>query len=458
VLGRLAAEQNDEANAVGQVGHPWQRTRVRFSTSALAAATGGRLEGPDVTVDGVSIDSRGDVAGRLFVPIVAERDGHDFLADAIAAGAGAYLTTGAPSGGSAVVVEDTLLALGAIGAVARDRLPDRVVGITGSVGKTSVKDLLAAALATTFSTVASERSFNNELGVPLTLANAPGGTDAAVVEMGARGVGHIRLLCDIARPTIGVVTAIGHVHTELFGTIEEVARGKGELVEAVTGTAVLNADDERVAAMSGRTSAAVLTYGLNLAEVTATAVVLDADLCPSFHLRTPWGEGHVRLAVRGHHQVGNALAAAAAALAAGAPLDAVIGGLGQATLSPWRMDLQRTAAGALVLNDAYNANPISMAAALRSLAAIDARRRIAVLGTMAELGDVAEAEHRAVADLAASLGIEIVAVGEPRYGGELVADVDAAAEALGTLGAGDAVLVKGSRVTGLERLADLLLS
>jgi UDP-N-acetylmuramoyl-tripeptide--D-alanyl-D-alanine ligase len=431
---------------------------VRFRTGEVAAATGGRLEGPDVTVDGVSIDSRGDVAGRLFVPVVAERDGHDYVAAALAAGAAAYVTSRPPDGGSAIVVDDTLVALGAVGGLARDRLPDRVIGVTGSVGKTSVKDLLAAALAGTYATVASERSFNNELGVPLTLANAPDGTEAAVVEMGARGIGHIRLLCELARPTIGIVTAVGHVHTELFGTIDDVALGKGELVESLppSGTAVLNADDERVAAMAARTSATVITYGL-AGEVTATDVTLD-DLRPAFRLRTPWGDADVRLAVRGHHQVGNALAAAAAALAAGAPLDAVADGLGRAALSPWRMDLRRTAAGALVLNDAYNANPISMAAALRSLAALDATRRVAVLGTMAELGDVAEAEHAAIAALAAELGIRVVALAEPRYGGEQVADVDAAAATLGSLAEGDAVLVKGSRVAGLERLADVLLS
>jgi UDP-N-acetylmuramoyl-tripeptide--D-alanyl-D-alanine ligase len=431
---------------------------VRFSAGEVAAATGGRLEGPEVDVEGVAIDSRGDVAGRLFVPIVAERDGHDFVSGALERGAAAYLTSRPAQGGSAVVVADTLVALGAVGGLARDRLPDRVVGVTGSVGKTSVKDLLAAALATTYETVASEKSFNNEMGVPLTLANAPDGVEAAVVEMGARGIGHIRLLCELARPTIGIVTAVGHVHTELFGTIDDVAVGKGELVEALppSGTAVLNADDHRVAAMASRTSARVLTYG-TAGEVTAADVALD-DLRPSFRLRSPWGEADVRLAVRGHHQVGNALAAAAAALAAGAPLEAVADGLGRAALSPWRMDLRRTPSGVLVLNDAYNANPISMAAALRSLAALDARRRVAVLGTMAELGDVAEAEHAAVAALAAELGVRVVALAEPRYGGEQVPDVEAAVAALGELGDGDAVLVKGSRVAGLERLAEVLLS
>jgi UDP-N-acetylmuramoyl-tripeptide--D-alanyl-D-alanine ligase len=434
---------------------------VKFAAREVATATGGRLVGPEVTVDGGAIDSRGDVAGRLFIPIVAERDGHEFIADALERGATAYMTSREPSGATAIVVDNTGSALSALGAHARDRLPDRVIGITGSVGKTSVKDLAAAALATTFATAASERSFNNELGVPLTLMNAPDGTEAVVVELGARGVGHIRMLCEIARPTIGVVTAVGHVHTELFGTIDDVALGKGELIEALppTGTAVLNADDERVAGMAKRSSAPVITYGLGAADVTAESIVLDAELRPSFRVVSPWGSAQVALSVRGHHQVANTLAALAAAGAAGVRLDDAVTGVADATLSPWRMELHHTASGAVVLNDAYNANPISMAAALRALAAVQARRRVAVVGTMAELGAVADEEHRAIADLAASLGVRMIAVDERRYtGAEQVSDMDAALAALGELGVGDAVLVKGSRVAGLERLAGRLVS
>ena len=433
---------------------------MKFTAGAVATAIGGRLVGPDVEVEGVAIDSRGDLVRRLFVPIVAERDGHDFIADALDGGAAAYLTAREPLGrGTAIAVGDTAEALRALGAHARSCLPDRVIGITGSVGKTTVKDLTAAALSTSFSVAASERSFNNELGVPLTLTNAADGTDAAVVEMGARGIGHIRLLCQIARPTIGVVTAVGHVHTELFGTIDDVATGKGELVEALppSGVAVLNADDARVAAMATRSSASVMTYGVERsADVIADDVRLADDLRPTFVVRSPWGSATVSLDVRGVHQVSNALAAVSAAAAAGAELDAVVEGIRAAQLSPWRMELHRTPRGALVINDAYNANPISMAAALRSLAALDASRRIAVVGTMAELGAVAAEEHRAVTELAASLGIRIVAVAEPLYGGEQVRDIDGALEVIGDLGDGDAVLVKGSRVAGLERLADSL--
>ncbi|MBW8825251.1 MAG: UDP-N-acetylmuramoyl-tripeptide--D-alanyl-D-alanine ligase [Acidobacteria bacterium] len=432
---------------------------MRFTASDVAAATGGELVGPDVEIDGVSVDTRAEVAGRLFVPIVAARDGHDFIPAALAGGAAAYLTVGPAEGGTAIRVDDTLVALGAVGRAARDRLPDVVVGITGSVGKTSVKDLLAAVLAQRFRTVSSERSFNNEIGVPITLANAPGDTEAAVVEMGARGIGHIRLLCGIARPVVGVVTAVGHVHTELFGTIDDVAIGKGELVEALPadGTAILNADDDRVAAMAVRSSAPVVSYGLAGADVTAEHVALDDDLRASFRLCSPAGTVEVSLSARGAHQVSNALAAAAAGLACGVELDAIAAGLHDAALSPWRMELARTRTGALVLNDSYNANPISVAAALQALAHLPARRRVAVLGTMAELGDVADREHAQVGALADRLGLRLVAVGESRYGGELVSTLDDAATLLGDLGEGDAVLLKGSRVAGLERLAERLL-
>jgi UDP-N-acetylmuramoyl-tripeptide--D-alanyl-D-alanine ligase len=433
---------------------------VRFGTAELAAAVGGRLVGDDLVVEGVTTDSRTAGAGRLFVPLAAARDGHDFIDAALAGGAVAYLTSREPRPGTtAIVVPDTLQALGAIGRLARSRFPEpkRVIAVTGSVGKTTVKDLLAATLSTTFRTVASERSFNNEIGVPVTLANAPDDVEAAAIEMGARGSGHIADLCAVALPTIGVVTTVGHVHTEAFGTIDDVARGKGELVESLpsTGVAVLNADDDLVAAMAGRTSARVVAYGTH-ADVSARKVRLDDDLRPTFVLASPWGEIEVRLAVRGHHQVGNALAAAAGALAGDVPLPAVAEGLAAAVPSPWRMELHRTSAGALVLNDAYNANPISVAAALRSLAAIDARRRVAVLGTMAELGDFADNEHRAIGALARELGIDVIAVGESRYGAPTVAGIDDAVDRLGRLGAGDAVLVKGSRVAGLERLAERL--
>lgn len=439
-------------------------------TSDVAAVTGGRHIGPDVVVSGAAIDSRRILGGELFVPVVAGRDGHDYVGAALAAGAAAALSdrsattlVGLPRGATVVEVADTVAALGALGRAARGRLAaataTRVVGVTGSVGKTSVKDLLAGALRSRWRTQASTGSFNNELGVPLTLLAAPADVEAVVVEMGARGPGHVAALCRVARPAVGVVTRVAAAHTATFGSLEGVARAKGELPAALppTGTAVLNAADPRVAAMARRTPAAVLTYGEG-GEVRAEGVRLDDELRPLFRLATPWGGTDVRLGVRGGHMVDNALAAAAAALACDVPLEGLVAGLAATVLSPWRMELGTTAGGARLLNDAYNANPASMAAALRSLAGLDARRRVAVLGAMAELGPSAEDEHAAVGALARSLGIEVVAVGVVAYGGTVVEDIDQARAALDGLGRGDAVLVKGSRVAGLERLAEHLAS
>lgn len=433
--------------------------------SEIAEVVGGQLVGDDVAVNGATIDSRSVSTGQLFVPIVAARDGHDFISAALDAGAPAYLTSaGAVDGaaGAAIIVDDTARALAALGAAARDRLPGRVVGVTGSVGKTSTKDLLAGLLATTFRTAASEKSFNNELGLPLTLVNAPDDTEAVVLEMGARGIGHIDLLCSIGKPTVGIITRVEGVHLELFGNIEAVARAKGELVEALPddGIAVLNADHKHVAAMADRTSARVITFGLTPeSDVHASAVVIDDELRASFRLHSPWGDTDIRLAARGEHQVPNALAAVAAAGGLGVPLEKFAEGLLAAALSGLRMELVTSERGVTILNDAYNANPTSMSAALQSLAALAAGRRIAVLGTMAELGHDSAWQHEAIASQARELGIEVIAVGEPTYGADVrhVADVAAASAELSDLGAGDAVLVKGSRVAELERVAQALL-
>jgi UDP-N-acetylmuramoyl-tripeptide--D-alanyl-D-alanine ligase len=433
---------------------------MRLGATYVAAATGGTLSGPEATVDGAAIDSRLVHPGQLFVALRGERDGHDFVETAVAAGAGACLVERAAGAGTSIVVGDTFAALTALATAARKLLPARVIGITGSVGKTSTKDLLAAALGRRWRVSASPQSFNNELGVPLTVLATPDDAEAVVIEMGARGQGHVAALCAVARPVVGVVTTVGLSHSEFFGTVEDVARAKGELVEALPpeGTAVLNAEHPLVAAMATRATARVLTFGLTTGDVRADDVTLDDDLRPRFRLRSPWGDAGVALSVRGAHQVANALAAAAAALACDTPLDDVVAGLGDAALSPWRMQLERSPSGALVLNDSYNANPLSMEAALRSLAALPAQRRSAILGIMAELGDVGPAEHARMAALAAALGIRVIAIAAPHYGGEQVADGDEALERLGPIGAGDAVLVKGSRAAGLEGVAGTLAS
>jgi len=434
---------------------------VRLATTEIAAVTGGDAVGDEVAVQCATIDSREVPDGALFVPIVAERDGHDFIEAAVAAGATAVLTQRdrLPPGVTSVRVADTAAALTALGSHVRDRI-GQVVGVTGSVGKTSVKDLAAAALAVRFRTAASYRSFNNDLGVPLTLLNAADDTEVAVIEMGARGPGHIARLCEVARPDIAVVTAVAHAHTELFGTIDDVAEAKAELVLALEarGAAVLNHGDERVRAMARHTHANIVTYGIDQGDVRVTDLTLDEHLRPSFRLDTPEGSVELRLAVHGRHNAENAAAAMAIALLAGTSVAEAAEGLSEAQLSPFRMALHRTSAGAVVVNDAYNANPASVRAALLALADLDADRRIAVLGVMAELGAIAEDEHRAIAALAAELGIEVIAIDAPLYGVDEVAGIDAALEALGTLGPGDAVLVKGSRVAGLERLAARLVS
>jgi UDP-N-acetylmuramoyl-tripeptide--D-alanyl-D-alanine ligase len=434
---------------------------MRFRSSEAAAATGGRLHGPDVWIEGASFDSRSLRPGSLFVPIVAARDGHDHIANAFSAGAAASLTSrpvgslGLPSSRTMIGVDDTAAALMALGAWARSRRPDSVVGITGSVGKTSTKDLLAAALASTLRTAASPRSFNNEQGLPVTILDSPDDTEVMVLEMGMRGLGEIARLCAVARPSVGVVTVVGAAHTEPLGGIEGVARAKGELIEALepTGVAVLNADDARVRAMATRTSARILTYGAGVdADVHVDPVRLDDRARPRFTVRTPWGTTDVELAVSGAHMALNAAAAIAAAGTMGVSADVAAAALATATVSEGRMQVLTAPGGALIVNDAYNANPTSVVAALDALAAMPARRRAAVLGLMAEIEDP-PAAHRLVATHAARLGIEVVAVAVDLYG---VTPVENPIRALGPLGPGDVVLVKGSLVAGLQPVAERL--
>ncbi len=409
---------------------------------------------------GASIDSRSISGGELFVPIVAERDGHDFIEAALANGASAYLTSGPTPAGTWIAVADTGRALTELGVAARSRLTGPVIGVTGSVGKTSVKDLLVAATGSARRTHANPASFNNELGLPLTLVNAPDDTEITVLEMGARGIGHIAELCRIGRPTIGVVTRVAGAHTELFGSLDGVASGKGELVEALpsNGTAVLNADDPRVVAMRERTDAGVVTFGIE-GDVRVVDLRLDGAMHPTFRVETPWGDAELTLQLAGAHMAFNAAAAIAAGGSAGVALDALVGGLEAARSSAWRMEVASTPGGATVINDAYNANPTSVRAALAALAAADRTRRTAVLGVMAELGDEHDAEHRAVASEAVAGGIRVIAVDADAFGpdAEHVSSITEALDRLGVLGADDAVLVKGSRVAGLERLASVLL-
>jgi UDP-N-acetylmuramoyl-tripeptide--D-alanyl-D-alanine ligase len=425
---------------------------VRFSISELAARLGGEQVGPDVTVTGASIDTRTVLPGQLYVPIVAERDGHEFIGAALEIGSPAYLTEREPIGGTAVVVEDTAESLLGLGLFARESMGGRVIGITGSVGKTTTKDLLQGCLASAFVVAASERSFNNELGLPLTLLNAPDDVEWVVLEMGARGAGHITRLTDVGRPDVGIVTCVAMAHVEFFGDLEGVARAKSELVAALppTGVAVLNFDDPLVERMASFSPCPVLSYALGDAEVRADRVTLDDELRPRFRLSTPWGAGEVRLALHGIQQVPNALAAAAAALWSGVPFDSLVPALATATGSPLRMEVRRMTGGPVLVVDCYNANPASTEAALRSMAALPDGRKLALLGLMAELGSETEAEHRRIARSAQQLGIEVVGFQTDLYGSAQVASTEDAVALLLDLGPGDAALVKGSRVARLE--------
>lgn len=431
---------------------------MRFSAAELAAHLGGELTGPDVTVDGASIDSRTLRPGQLYVPIVAERDGHAYVPAALAAGAAAYLTAREPVGGTAIRVADTAAALLRLGELARARVGG-AIGVTGSVGKTTTKDLLAGCLASTFRTVASERSFNNELGLPLTLLGAPDDARWAVLEMGARHVGDIETLATVARPDVGVVTRVAMAHVEHFGDIDGVARAKGELVVALppAGLAVLNFDDPRVRAMASRSAAPVLGYTLAAdsdAEVRAEEIDFDRELRPRFRLVSPWGRADVRLALHGAQQIPNALAAATVALWCEVPIDAVAAALERSHGSPWRMEVDHVPDGPLLVVDCYNANPASAEAAVRSLAALPGERKLALLGLMAELGEQSEREHRRIAALAQELGIDVVGYETTLYGEAHVTGVEEGVALLRTIGPHDAALVKGSRVTRLEDVVD----
>ena len=429
----------------------------------VAKATNGILVGQNAHLSGVSFDSRSVRPGQLFVPIVAERDGHDFVLAALAAGAGAYLTTGKTFGRTSITVPDTLAALLQLGAWGRNKLDaqlaNRVIGITGSVGKTSTKDFIAAALGSVLRVTANERSFNNDQGLPVTILNAADDVQALVLEMGMRGFDEISRLCAVARPNIGVVTRVAPAHTERVGGIDGVARAKSELVQALdaSGFAVLNADDERVAAMQSLTEATVISYGVApSATVRMTHCVLDERACASVAIESPWGKASWKMNVPGEHMAHNAVGAIAVAGVLGLDLQRAAVAIEAAVLSEMRMQHKVARSGALIIDDSYNANPASLAAALHALSATKASRRIAVLGIMAELSEP-EQDHLQISRLAAQLGIELIAVGTDMYGVQSRTREEAAA-ALSAVENSAAILIKGSRVAQLEKLVSLLIN
>lgn len=437
---------------------------MKLLASDLANAIGGRLVGPDTDIDGATFDSRQVLHHQLFVPIVAERDGHDFISDALKAGAAAYLTSRPELfeglGGTAIVVDDTAEALIDAARWGRTQFPAStvVIGVTGSVGKTSTKDLIVAALSSAKRVVANVRSFNNEQGLPVTILNASLATEVLVLEMGMRGLGQIDDLCRIARPHIGVVTRVGEAHTELVGGIEGVAQAKGELIEALPpqGVAILNADDERVIAMRSRSVAPVLSFGESTsADIRIANLHLDAHGCALFDIFTPSGSATVKLSIPGRHMALNAAAAIAVGEALGVNLELMVESLRSASVSDRRMQSKTTKNGALLLDDCYNANPTSMAAAIETLAQIPADRKVAVLGVMAEIENP-EMAYTDIARLARANNIDIIAVGTSGYGTNSLT-VDEAIDQLNQCDSSVAILVKGSRVAALERVVDAVI-
>jgi UDP-N-acetylmuramoyl-tripeptide--D-alanyl-D-alanine ligase len=433
---------------------------LRWTLAEVAAAVGGDAHGPaDLPVTSVTTDSRAVSSGALFVAIAGERfDGHDFAEAAVAAGAAAVLTAD-DRGIDAlprVVVPDTLTALRDLGTHRRAELTIPVVAVTGSSGKTSTKDLLGHVLPGAW---VSPASYNNEIGVPLTVLATPQDAAFLVAEVGSRGKGHISRLMPAVRPDVAIITNLGVVHMETFGSPEALADAKWELIEALGpgGTAVLPRDERRLQRAHAGTT---VTFGSGeAADVWFDDVVLDASARPEFTLVCRSGTRRVRMGMAGRHQPWNAAAAAAAALALDVSLDSIAAGLERAEGSPGRMEIHHGTVS--VVNDAYNANPDSMEAALRSVAAMPGRH-VAVLGLMAELGRMAREEHLRIGRLALDLGYaEVLVVGEEpglaEAAGRVARQVPDAEQALEVLRSslrdGDVVLVKASHAVGLEPLA-----
>jgi UDP-N-acetylmuramoyl-tripeptide--D-alanyl-D-alanine ligase len=466
---------------------------MTISAAYLAEIAGGEIvAGPlDVVARGAEIDSREVTPGMAFFALPGERtDGHDHIEAAARAGARVAVVSrfdesvvaqlgkpGAPDM-AVVLVPDVAAALRTLAMHHRSTLRCTVVGITGSTGKTSTKDFLLAALGEGRSVVATLGNRNNELGVPLTLLRAGARTDVLIVEMGMRGEGQIRRLCEIARPTLGIVTNIGQTHMELLGSQEAIVRAKGELVECVPadGHVFLNGDDAWSRGLADRTAAPITWYGMGESvDVRASDVSVDDLGRPSFTLTADGGSETVTLPLPGRHHAYTAAAAAATALALGVSLQEIAVRLGDVHVSDMRMQLFVAANGITVINDAYNASPASMRAAVSTLADIQSRgARVAVLGDMAELGSLTELAHFRIGEAVARCGIEslvtagsraqriaegAIAAGMAPSAVRPCATVEEASEVLDDLlAAGDTVLVKASRSMGFERIVERILA
>jgi UDP-N-acetylmuramoyl-tripeptide--D-alanyl-D-alanine ligase len=427
----------------------------------------------------ISTDSRTVQPGDLFIPLIGERfDGHDFIRQALDKGAkgiliqrGKLYPQDIPSDVSVITVDNTLKALSDLAGYIRLTFNGPVVAVTGSNGKTTTKDMCTAVLSQKYVVLANEGNQNNEVGLPLTLFNLEKKHEAVIVEMGMRGPGQIEQLCEIARPTIGVITNVGNTHLELLGSVENIARAKGELIENLprNGWAVLNQDDSRVMEMEKRSKAGVITYGQHpAAQVRAEKVRLEGHQGLAFEILAGGQVQLVTLPVPAKHNVYNALAAAAVGLVLGLDLSAIAQGLSQVRLTAMRMQVESLAGGITLINDTYNASPPSVLGALEVLSGMPARRRIAVLGDMLELGEVSESEHIRVGRQCTNNKVDIlVCVGDlagnfargAKESGLQEKDIfsfsdpDRAGPFLAELiKPGDLILIKASRGVRLERV------
>ncbi len=423
---------------------------MRLSTVEIAAAVGGAHEGRSRPVDDYRFDVRelGTSPNELFVA-----GHHRFLRDdtnrhtprAVSADR-PYLCEVAPVGGTAIVVAEVEPAMLALGRYVRPRLTDRCIGITGSVGKTTVKQLTAAATSTTYRTHATPRSFNTKFSMPGVLASAPSDTECLVLEFGARYRGDLHLMGGVAKPSVAIITKLGWAHQgSMIGQAGIVAT-KGELVEDLpaSGTAVISTDDPLAQGLPDRTAATVLTYG-SVGDVRATGVRLSGDLSLSLSVATPWGEADLRPAVRGEHHVTNVLASLAGALAVGVPLDAAVAGIEQAEPPARRMQMHRIDRDILVIDDSFNATLESVLGALEALAAIDAPDRLAVMGPLVDGKAYVELIHTIARERAEQLGLEMLAYRAPDYGTPVVEHRRQLRERVDALPDGSVVLIKGSR-------------
>jgi len=446
----------------------------------IAQWSAGRLAAgdPQGTVTSVCTDSRSLKAGDLFVALRGDKfDGHTFVAEASKRGAAGVIVEEFPAelppGFGVILVKNTLEALQHLGAEYRRSLDIQVIGLTGSNGKTSTKDLTASVLGENFQVTKTDGNFNNHIGVPLTLLRARGSDQIGVFEMGMNHAGEIAPLAAMAAPEVGIITNIGMAHIEFLGSREAIAQEKGMLAEALppSGTLILSAEDEFSPAIAARTKADVVLAGINMGEIFAS------DLRPSasgtkFTINAEGRTAAAELSVPGEHMVRNAMLAVAAGRAFGLSLEECAAGLAKLRLTKGRLE-QKMIRGIQVIDDTYNANPDSVAAALRTLASMPAvGRRIAVLGRMGELGTEAERGHRLVGEVAAQTHVDsVIGVGEEaqwiteaawRGGVEKVVRVESTEEATKVLRdlakAGDLVLIKGSRSARMERIVEGLLA